>query len=119
MKQRTIVGYFCIFDNYSKKMAQNLKINYLYRDAGNYKHYGSVIFTNKGNLDMLYMENLLRSKLISGEYFIASEWGFPDLYFETTTEDDHCWHEFLNIEPTNETGLIDIIFFTHNNPYKI
>jgi len=41
----------------------NIKFNYLYRDAGNYKHYGSVIFASPNDLSLLEIEIIIRAKL--------------------------------------------------------
>lgn len=51
----------------------NIKINYLYRDASNYKQFGFVVFTNSSDLDLTYIEKILRGRLIDGEYFSASQ----------------------------------------------
>lgn len=90
-------------------MTLNLKINYLYRDDSNYKQYESVVLTNKQELDINYVKDVLIARLIDGEYFVASEWGFPELFFETTTGDDHNWHEWQGIEYTYEAATHDIM----------
>lgn len=87
----------------------NIKINYLYRDASNYKQFGYVVFTNNSGLGLNYIEKILRGRLIDGEYFSASEWGFPELFFDTSTSDDHDWHEWCGIEFTDETSNLNIV----------
>ncbi len=81
----------------------NIKFSYLYRDAGNYKNYGSVIFANPNNLSLEHLLELIRPKLIDGTWFHAKEWGLPDLHFDRWDEElDHGFHEFEGVEFTEE-----------------
>ena len=74
---------------------------YCYRDAGNFKVFGSVILD--GSLTP-QEENDVRSKLESGYYFIAEQVGIPPLYDQLyqwsngPIQTDHCWHEFVGFE---------------------
>jgi len=72
--------------------------DYMYRDAGNFKAFGTV------SLDGVLSEadrQMLRERLEGGEYFIAEQVRVPALYeqlyrwSEGTTRSDHCWHEFI------------------------
>ncbi len=76
-------------------------LEYLYRDASNYKQYGRVVLA--GALSIKDIRHLL----IDGEYFIPSQAGLPDLQhkfraqgFEYPTEDDHAWHEVISLRLT-------------------
>jgi len=81
----------------------NIKFSYLYRDAGNYKNYGEVVFANPDNVSIEEIETVIKSKLIEGQWFVAKEWGVPDLHFEKWDEElDHGWHEFENVTYTNK-----------------
>ena len=81
----------------------NIKFNYLYRDAGNYKNDGSVIFANPDNIDLSELETLIRTKLDCGLWFYHHQWQLPDLHFGTwDNELDHTWHEFESVEQTGE-----------------
>lgn len=81
----------------------NIKFSYLYRDAGNYKAYGEVIFDNPDGIAVEELELILRSKLIDGQWFYARGWNLPDLHFEKWDEDlDHGFHEFEGICYTDE-----------------
>ncbi len=81
----------------------NIKFNYLYRDSGNYKKYGSVIFSNPGNMQLQEVEAIIRQKLIYGEWFYADEWGLPELFLKIVDfRIDPTWHEFESIELTEE-----------------
>lgn len=83
----------------------NTEINYLYRDASNYKNHGSIIVSGHDPKAEKKFEQLLDG----GEYFIARQVGFPDLFlwesedydFAFNPEDDHCFHEMGEILPTN------------------
>ncbi|NTU68311.1 MAG: hypothetical protein HGB02_05455 [Chlorobiaceae bacterium] len=78
-----------------------VRLNYLYRDAGNDKAWGSVDFTNPDQLAIKEVERRLRSDFEQGELFIAHQVGLPELFFYATdpiTEDDHCYHEFHSVE---------------------
>ena len=77
-----------------------LAFDYLYRDASNYKAFGTVWLSGS-------LSEAERAKLISccddGEFFIAEQIGVPALYgtlFEDgggPTEDDHAWHMIVEI----------------------
>lgn len=83
----------------------NIKFNYLYRDAGNYKTYGSVIFLNTDGLAIEQIEHALQAKLIDNVFFdpkildvpILSHSGFA---YDSTI--DHSWNEFESLEQTDE-----------------
>ena len=80
----------------------NIKFSYLYRDAGNNKNFGSVIFANPGRLTTDQLKKKIVTKLIDGEYFDNAVIGVPALFFPVKNADDHSWHEFDNIETTTE-----------------
>lgn len=87
---------------------QNIKFSYLYRDAGNYKQFGHVIFSNPNNIDIDYIGHNLKANLIDEEYFFADTLNIPPLFFYQTNADDHLWHEFQNIEVTIEKADMKI-----------
>jgi hypothetical protein len=72
--------------------------DYMYRDAGNFKAFGTINL--EGPLRAADQE-AIRSRLSSGEFFIAEQVGVPPLYQELyrwsggITNSDHCWHEFI------------------------
>ena len=74
---------------------------YRYRDAGNFKGYGSVAL--EGSLTP-QQEETIRMKLQDGDFFIAEQVGVPPLYDQLyqwsdgPIETDHCWHEFVGFE---------------------
>lgn len=86
-------------------MCGNAKFEYLYRDASNYKFWGSVVFANPSTMSLGEVEERIRRLLDSQELFIASQIRLPEAFpFEIgqPTEDDHCYHEFASIKPTTE-----------------
>jgi len=92
----------------------NIKFNYHYRDSGNYKNCGFVIFANPCNLDLPDLEKRVRAKLIWGEWFYAEEWRITELFFECIDfRVEPTWHEFECIEYTNDppTQSISIVHF--------
>lgn len=78
--------------------------DYMYRDAGNFKAFGSVTLAGAvAEADVKAFRNLLSS----GEFFIAEQVGVPSLYAELyewsggSTNSDHCWHEFVGFRALN------------------
>ncbi len=76
----------------------NVKFEYLYRDAGNFKQWGEVIFSNENGLNVLDIDRSIRECLIDQEFFIAEKLNVPVLYFSIfNPELDHGWHEFGSV----------------------
>lgn len=65
-------------------------VEYMYRDAGNYKFYGS--FCLSGIVTMHEIEKYL----IHNEYFVPAEIGLNSLVPEQMNSDDHLLHEFVS-----------------------
>jgi hypothetical protein len=79
----------------------NIKFNYLYRDSGNYKRYGSVIFANPNNIELAEIETLVKAKLIDETWFYPYEWGLPEIFTKVIDfRVDPTWHEFESVEYT-------------------
>ena len=92
----------------------NIKFNYLYRDAGNYKEFGEIIFTNQDSKSVEGIELVIRKNLIEGEFFIPEKWNIPRLTFDFYSPVlDHDYHEFESVELTTEPSAdnIDISTF--------
>lgn len=79
--------------------------NYLYRDAGNYKAFGSVAL--RGVLTPVERARVLEG-LEAGQFFVAEQIGVPPLYgglYQWSggpTSDDHCWHEFASFDEVEQ-----------------
>jgi len=92
----------------------NLRLSYLYRDAGNYKQRGEVILSNRGGLDVAEVRRRLFGMCIEGDYFDPIVWGIPVLFANVyDPELDHEWHELVGLEETNDgaTGgdVVDLL----------
>ena len=80
----------------------NTQITYQYRDAANYKEFDTVII--HGQLSLSDIEEYLYET----EFFIPSEIGLKDLQPESLCNDDHIWHEILEISHTNKQPTVNI-----------
>lgn len=78
---------------------------YLYRDAANYKAWGSILLSGEPTQEDV---TALQACLESGEYFVAEQVGIPPVYKELwdlsggPTSDDHALHEFVALRPASE-----------------
>ena len=85
----------------------NVELSYLYRDGGNYKNWGRVVFSNPGKLNIESVEAQLRQAFEQEELFIASQIRVPDVFLYLGGEfsfDDHCYHEFDEVRQTPEAA---------------
>lgn len=81
----------------------NVRFEYLYRDAGNFKNWGEVVFSNPQNINADLVIAMTEKVLIDQAYFVASMASVPDLYFvEYDTDLDHGWHELHAFQFTDE-----------------
>ena len=81
----------------------NVRFEYLYRDAGNFKNWGEIVFSNPRNINADLIAAMTEKVLIDGAYFVASKAGVPDLHVETYDENlDHGWHELYSFQSTDE-----------------
>ena len=83
----------------------NIKLNYLYRDAGNYKKWSSVVFSNPDGLPLESATKALRRAFSQECLFIASQVRIPECFLFAegrVNSDDHCFHEFDGIEASFE-----------------
>jgi hypothetical protein len=91
-----------------KDLENNIKLNYLYRDSGNYKIYGTEIFSNPEHIKVEEIERKVRDALIDSEFFDPRKWGLKPLSFQEWNDDlDHLWNEFESINLTAETPTVD------------
>lgn len=85
-------------------MSKNVKFNYLYRDAGNYKSMGEVIFANPQSLSLEEIDVRLRKAFDQEFGFIADQIAVGEVFLYSgngdLTADDHCFHEFESVEFT-------------------
>lgn len=80
----------------------NIRLVYLYRDASNYKQHGEVILSNEKQLSIEEIDAQIRALLSDGLFFIAGQVQLEERFFSVMNEDDHPWHEFVQVEATTD-----------------
>jgi len=80
----------------------NIRFIYLYRDASNYKQHGEVILSNETLLTVEEIDQTIRSLLSDDSFFIARQVQLEERFFAIVNEDDHPWHEFVQVETTTD-----------------
>ncbi len=82
---------------------ENIKFEYRYRDAANYKQYGGIVFCNPEELSLASIEFCIRKHLVEGEFFDHNSFHLPPLFFDSyDTELDHPFHEFFGVSCTSD-----------------
>lgn len=77
----------------------NIRFSYMYRDAGNFKNWGEIVFSNPHNVPLENLSAKVKLALLDEMYFDAFAVKVPDLFFDDYEEDlDHDWHEFERLE---------------------
>lgn len=82
------------------KTPQTIKFTYLYRDAGNSKAWGGVVFSNPSELSPADIDTRLRKAFDMGCLFVADQIQIPEVFLYANGEviaDDHCFHEFHSV----------------------
>ncbi len=85
----------------------NVNFKYLYRDAGNYKKWGAVVFSNPERLTLGEVTKALEENFLVDGLFIAHQVHVPEVFFSTeedVTADDHCYHEFDAVEESSNAS---------------
>ncbi len=83
-------------------------LEYLYRDAGNFKAFGKILVF--GNISEDYICEI-KKYLEAGEFFVAEQVNIPTLYSQLweysngPTIADHAFHEFLLIRLASEQEI--------------
>jgi hypothetical protein len=83
-------------------MSKFIRFNYLYRDSGNYKKFGSKLFLNPDQLTLEEIELKIRANLIDQEYFYPDQVGIRKFKFHRYLDDSY-WYEFKSIEGLEST----------------
>lgn len=82
----------------------NIQLTYMYRDAANYKQWGSVVFANPEGYEPGVLSLRLKQYLIDSQFFNAQRVRIPELrQYAWDSELDHDWHEFVGLEETSDT----------------
>jgi hypothetical protein len=94
----------------------NVEFEYQYRDLGNFKRHGSVIFGNRNCLPIQKVDLILVDFFGNDRLFLASEIEVPDMFFtEFPFKQDLDWemHEYCAVSetqlPVNDTRKRDIV----------
>jgi hypothetical protein len=85
----------------------NIEFSYLYRDGGNYKKFGRVIFSNPERLTSKSVTEELQQSFIRSELFIAGQIRVPEVFLYAGghfSYDDHCYHEFDSVKATADVA---------------
>jgi len=83
----------------------NIRFSYLYRDGGNFKSWGEVIFSNPEKLTANEVEAKLICAFLPDKQFIARQISIPEKFLFANgqfTKYDHCFHEFDSVEICQE-----------------
>jgi hypothetical protein len=97
-----------------KNLKANLKFDYLYRNPGNYKQFGSIVLRNPSKLSPESATSAIQQHLIDDEFFNPNKINVPNIkVYDFGPEMDHDWDEFEKFSLTNETPtkLIDAATF--------
>jgi hypothetical protein len=81
----------------------NLRFEYLHRDGGNYKIFGSIILKNINKISPLKATELIKKMLIETQYFYPKEAKIP-LFLEHIKDSKFFtdWYEFDKFSLTDE-----------------
>lgn len=81
----------------------SIRLVYLYRDSGNWKNWGRVVFANPRGVSPGRLTKKANTFLFAQYHFNAERAGVPDLHFPDHDYDlDHEWHEVYAFEATDE-----------------
>ena len=85
----------------------NTRIEYLYRDADNFKLRTEVVLCGHLSADQI---RVILESLQDSFYFIPSQVGLPENRFSDTTEADYCWFELEegDFYDTKESPSVEI-----------
>jgi len=88
----------------------NILFGYLFRDDGNYKTFGEVVFSNQNNVRLDLVLLFIEARLIEGTWFNPDLWLIPRFSFHKINAfgiDDYLWYEFDGIaSKANNTKVI-------------
>ncbi|MEK6788000.1 MAG: hypothetical protein AABY68_03515 [Pseudomonadota bacterium] len=79
----------------------NIKLTYMYRDAGNYKQFGEVIFGNSNSLSINTIKAASKAAAFDELWFNPKKINIQPLHaYVYDSELDHDLHEILDFEET-------------------
>jgi len=80
-------------------LSNNIKLSYLFRDAGNYKMFDYVVLSNPTDKSAEEIDDDLRRRLIDGAYFYPEQVQLPVLQDSSI---EGMWHEYEKVEVTDK-----------------
>jgi hypothetical protein len=83
----------------------NVEFSYLYRDGGNYRRFGRVVFSNSEQIKSVAIQQALTEAFLEEGLFIADQIRVPQVFLFANGQlsfDDHCYHEFDAVRATDE-----------------
>ncbi|MBL7972334.1 MAG: hypothetical protein JNL03_12535 [Prolixibacteraceae bacterium] len=83
-------------------MSEVVRFNYLHRDSGNWKKFGSKKFSNPEQLPMEEITQKIQQNLIDRAYFYPEQVGIKKFRFHRHG-DDASWYEFQSVELMTNT----------------
>ncbi len=87
-------------------MSEVIRFNYLHRNSGNWKKFGSKLFANPDQLTLEEIQQKIRENLIDQEYFYPDQVGIKKFKFHRYL-DDYSWYEFDSIEVLSNIDYVD------------
>jgi hypothetical protein len=84
----------------------NVEFEYCYRDWGNFKRFGAVIFENRNQLAVDEIRRRVLRASCEGQWFNATHVRLPELYFPNCPFDPDLDHEFHEFRSASETELV-------------
>lgn len=97
------------FENTKEREMAKVCVEYMYRDASNYKNWGEAILKNSRNESIDQLERRIRGFLHDCEFFEAKNAGITPLYFDKwISSQDHTWHTFLSLSTTAAEVTVDL-----------
>lgn len=82
----------------------NIEFTYRYRDLGNFKNHGSVIFGNQKDLSVEKIDEVLINLTGENQTFVASRLKIPEMFFADFPYDpelDWEMHEYCGVSVTD------------------
>ncbi|MGH9590076.1 MAG: hypothetical protein ACRD25_06755 [Terracidiphilus sp.] len=82
----------------------NVEFSYRYRDFGNFKRYGSVVFGNRGGISTTEIDQAVLRIIGNEQIFAASELAIPEMYFTEFPYSPRLdWeiHEYCGVSDTD------------------
>lgn len=84
-------------------MQKNIRMHYMYRDAGNYKQFGEVVFFNAEQLSIKEIKDNYKIFSFDEIWFNPSKIKIRALQIHPYDDElDHDLHEMIDFEETND-----------------